>query len=99
MSEAVIPRLSQANKMELHTMKEAMKIRIDSHEACERILSLKEGWHIVMEKDRDQLTGNELMGGRLLHLRMECNSCTASSHLGEGPGLHVLHHRIASLTP
>lgn len=76
-------------------MKEAMKIRIDSHEACERILSLKEGWHIVMEKDRDQLTGNELMGGKFLHLRIECNSCMASSHLGEGP---VLHHRIASLT-
>ena len=54
----------QANKMELHAMKEAMKIRIESHEACERILSLKEGWHIVMEKDKDQLTGNKLMGGR-----------------------------------
>jgi hypothetical protein len=30
---------------------------ISSSEEAERILSLKEGWHIVMEKDRDELTG------------------------------------------
>jgi hypothetical protein len=49
-------------------MKQALKIRMDSHEESERILSLKEGWHIVMEKDKDQLTGNELMGGISFHV-------------------------------
>lgn len=52
----------QADKTLLKAMKEAMKIRNKSSEESERILSLKEGWHIVMEKERDELTGKELMG-------------------------------------
>ena len=48
--------------MLLRTIRQAQSIRMKSSEEAERILSLKEGWHIVMERDRDELTGQELMG-------------------------------------
>jgi vacuolar-type H+-ATPase subunit H len=54
----------EADRKLLMAKKEAFKLRVDAHDESERILSLKEGWHIVMERNRDQLTGEELMGFR-----------------------------------
>jgi hypothetical protein len=52
----------EADRMLLRAIKQSQKIRMESSEEAERILSLKDGWHIVMERDRDELTGHELMG-------------------------------------
>ena len=43
--------------MLLNAMKDAMSIRSGAHLESERVLSLKQGWHMVMEMDKNGLTG------------------------------------------
>ena len=52
----------EADTLLLGAMKAALKVRTESSAQSERILSLKDGWHIVMEVDKGELTGQELMG-------------------------------------